>query len=178
MDTDYYRKLNKICLHHFIIRRHRTYGTSSTFKPVTAIAGLSEGVITDNDYIYCGGRFDKLQGAPLNCWLLSGHGALSIRDGIANSCNVFFSETAYRLGQNAEGTFNDNTAMQQLIKYANLLGLDKSPGWRFLKHRHRFPTNCQSRPLSDRVLTVILRLSLPGMQRFWRAVVMYIIFHC
>ncbi|MFQ6804618.1 MAG: penicillin-binding transpeptidase domain-containing protein [Lachnospiraceae bacterium] len=47
---------------------------------------------------------------------------------MANSCNVFFSETAYRLGQNAEGTFNDNTAMQQLIKYANLLGLDKKSG--------------------------------------------------
>lgn len=42
--------------------------------------------------------------------------------------------------------------MQQLIKYANLLGLDKKSGWRFLKHRHRFPTNCQSRPPSDRVL--------------------------
>ena len=106
----------------------QTLAPGSTFKPVTAIAGLSEGVITDNDYIYCGGRFDKLPGAPLNCWLLSGHGALSIRDGIANSCNVFFSETAYRLGQNEEGTFNDNTAMQKLIQYANLMGLDKKSG--------------------------------------------------
>ena len=129
MDTDYYRKLNKDLSTPFYNKatQERT-APGSTFKPVTAIAGLSEGVITDNDYIYCGGRFDKLQGAPLNCWLLSGHGALSIRDGIANSCNVFFSETAYRLGQNAEGTFNDNTAMQQLIKYANLLGLDKKSG--------------------------------------------------
>ena len=129
MDTDYYRKLNKDLSTPFYNKatQERT-APGSTFKPVTAIAGLSEGVITDNDYIYCGGRFDKLQGAPLNCWLLSGHGALSIRDGIANSCNVFFSETAYRLGQNAEGTFNDNAAMQQLIKYANLLGLDKKSG--------------------------------------------------
>ena len=129
MDTDYYRKLNKDLSTPFYNKatQERT-APGSTFKPVTAIAGLSEGVITDNDYIYCGGRFDKLQGAPLNCWLLSGHGVLSIRDGIANSCNVFFSETAYRLGQNAEGTFNDNTAMQQLIKYANLLGLDKKSG--------------------------------------------------
>lgn len=90
MDTDYYRKLNKDLSTPFYNKatQERT-APGSTFKPVTAIAGLSEGVITDNDYIYCGGRFDKLQGAPLNCWLLSGHGALSIRDGIANSCNVF-----------------------------------------------------------------------------------------
>ncbi len=129
MDTDYYRKLNKDLSTPFYNKatQERT-APGSTFKPVTAIAGLSEGVITDNDYIYCGGRFDKLPGAPLNCWLLSGHGALSIRDGIANSCNVFFSETAYRLGQNEEGTFNDNTAMQKLIQYANLMGLDKKSG--------------------------------------------------
>ena len=79
MDTDYYRKLNKDLSTPFYNKatQDRT-APGSTFKPVTAIAGLSEGVITDNDYIYCGGRFDKLQGAPLNCWLLRGLGAHSI----------------------------------------------------------------------------------------------------
>lgn len=129
MDIAYYRKLNNDLSNPFYNKatQERT-APGSTFKPVTAIAGLSEGVITDNDFIYCNGKFDKLQGAPLNCWFLAGHGALSIRDGIANSCNVFFSETAYRLGQNAEGTFSDNTSVQKLIQYATLLGLDKKSG--------------------------------------------------
>lgn len=129
MDVAYYRKLNSDLSSPFYNKatQERT-APGSTFKPVTAIAGLSEGVITDSDYIYCGGTFDKIQASPLKCWNLSGHGLLSIRDGIKNSCNVFFSETAYRLGQDEDGTFSDSAATEKLRQYAELMNLDKKSG--------------------------------------------------
>lgn len=129
MDVAYYRKLNKDLSTPFYNKatQERT-APGSTFKPVTAIAGLSEGVIDDNSFIYCGGSFEKIQASKLNCWYLSGHGLLSIRDGIKNSCNVFFSETAYRLGQNEEGDFSDSTATEKLMSYARLMDLDEKSG--------------------------------------------------
>lgn len=129
MDVAYYRKLNKDLSTPFYNKatQERT-APGSTFKPITAIAGLSEGVIDDTDYIYCNGTFDRIPGSPLNCWFLAGHGLLSIRDGIKNSCNVFFSEIAYRMGEDDEENFSDSTATQKLMNYAQLFNLDKKSG--------------------------------------------------
>lgn len=129
MDTAYYRKLNSDLSSPFYNKatQQRT-APGSTFKPITAVAGLMEGVINDNSIINCTGTFDKIQGSPLNCWFRQGHGNLSIREGIANSCNVFFSETAYRLGQNEEGIFSENTAIQKLTQYASLFNMDQESG--------------------------------------------------
>ena len=101
----------------------------STFKPITAIAGIMEGAIEEDTLINCTGRFEERTGAAgLNCWNLTGHGQLNVTEAISESCNVFFSETAYRLGQSEEGVFSDNTAMQQLIRYSELFNLDKPSG--------------------------------------------------
>lgn len=129
MDTEYYRKLNSDLSSPFYNKatQQRT-APGSTFKPITAVAGLMEGVIDDSTVINCNGLFDKIQGSPLQCWQTSGHGDLSIRGGISNSCNVFFSETAYRLGQNEDGVFSDSTALQKLTSYAQLFNMDKESG--------------------------------------------------
>ncbi|HIS27656.1 MAG TPA: peptidase [Candidatus Pullilachnospira intestinigallinarum] len=129
MDTAYYRKLNSDLSSPFYNKatQQRT-APGSTFKPITAVAGLMEGVINDNTVINCNGLFDKIPGSPLQCWQTSGHGNLTIREGIANSCNVFFSETAYRLGQNEDGVFSDSTALQKLTAYAQLFNMDKESG--------------------------------------------------
>ncbi|NCB91464.1 MAG: peptidase [Clostridia bacterium] len=129
MDTAYYRQLSKDLSEPFYNKatQERT-APGSTFKPITAVAGLSEGVIDDSTYINCNGLFDKLQGAPLECWFEAGHGSLSIVDAIKNSCNVFFSETAYRMGQDEEGNFSDSVALQKLISYAQLFNMDEKSG--------------------------------------------------
>lgn len=129
MDTTYYRQLNKDLSNPFFNKatQQRT-APGSTFKLITAAAGLSEGVIDDHTSITCTGLFDKLQGAPLNCWFLSGHGALTIRNGIKNSCNVFFSETAYRMGQDENGDFTDSVALQKLTAYAEKFGMGEKSG--------------------------------------------------
>lgn len=129
MDVAYYRQLSKDLSKPFYNKatQERT-APGSTFKPITAIAGLCEGVIDDNTYINCNGTFDKIQASDLDCWYKPGHGLLSVTGGITNSCNIFMSETAYRLGQNADGIFSDSRATEQLMKYAELFNMDKKSG--------------------------------------------------
>lgn len=69
----------------------------STFKTITACAGLSEGAINSNSYISCGGTYYYYApGFTPTC--LGHHGSLNVRTGLMNSCNIFFYETARRLG--------------------------------------------------------------------------------
>lgn len=130
MDTAYYRKLNNDLSMPFYNKatQERT-APGSTFKPITAIAGMMEGVIEEDTLVNCTGRFEERTGAAgMNCWLLSGHGSLNVTKAISESCNVFFGETAYLLGQSEEGVFSDNAAMQRLIEYSELFNLDKPSG--------------------------------------------------
>src|SRR5258705_8683053 len=56
------------------------YQPCSVFKIVTAIAGLSEGVITPETTFQC----------SKGCWNWAGHGAIQLRRALAVSCNPFF----------------------------------------------------------------------------------------
>lgn len=130
MDTAYYRKLNSDLSMPFYNKatQERT-APGSTFKPIMAIAGITEEVIDVNTLLNCSGRFEERTGAAgMNCWNLSGHGELNVTNAISESCNVFFGETAYLLGQSEDGVFSDNAAMQQIIKYSELFNLDKPSG--------------------------------------------------
>ncbi len=129
MDVAYYRQLSKDLSEPFYNKatQERT-APGSTFKPVTAAASMMEGVVDDNTLVYCGGIFDRLEGEELSCWLTSGHGTLSIRGALQNSCNVFFTEAAYQMGLNEDGEYSNNTAMSKLIYYSELFNLDKKSG--------------------------------------------------
>ena len=62
----------------------------STFKPITAVAALEEGVIGLTDTIECTGIYDQVSN-PIKCWIWPGrHNAENIEEGIQNSCNYFF----------------------------------------------------------------------------------------
>ncbi len=99
----------------------------STFKMVSATAGLNEGVISLDSVIYCGGIFDKLNSPP-RCWIYPrGHGGLNVSGGIRNSCNVFFYEVGYRLGNTGE-KYVSETGLEKLAKYADLYGLSEKSG--------------------------------------------------
>jgi penicillin-binding protein 2 len=73
------------------------YAPGSTFKMAVAIAGLQSRAITPNDRIECPGYLD-LGDTRFHCWKKYGHGALDLRGGLKNSCDVFFYETARRTG--------------------------------------------------------------------------------
>ncbi len=129
MDTSYYRKLTSDLSEPFYNKatQQRT-APGSTFKLVTTVAGLMEGVIDDDSTIECTGIFDRIDGSPLKCWNLEGHGLLNIRGGITNSCNVFFSEVAYRLGLDENNAFSDNNATQKITSYAELFDFNENSG--------------------------------------------------
>ncbi|HXP31330.1 MAG TPA: penicillin-binding protein 2 [Stellaceae bacterium] len=74
-----------------------TYAPGSTFKPMMAMAGLEAGAITPDTEFYCPGQF-HLGNTVFHCWKKGGHGTLSVRRAIKESCDVFFYHTADLLG--------------------------------------------------------------------------------
>lgn len=76
------------------------YAPGSTFKVAVALAGLEQGAIHPGTSVYCGGR-TRLGNATFHCWKRGGHGTLSLRDAIIQSCDVYFYEVARRLGVDA-----------------------------------------------------------------------------
>lgn len=99
----------------------------STFKPVSATAGLLEGVITLTDTITCVGLFDKIS-PEARCHIYPGaHGSLNVTGGLRYSCNYFFYEVGYRLGTVGD-TYNDSVGLNKLAKYADMYGLSETSG--------------------------------------------------
>ena len=71
-----------------------TYPPASTFKMVTALAALENGVIGSDETVFCPGHFD-VAGNRFHCWKRQGHGTMNLADSIIQSCDVFF----YAIGQ-------------------------------------------------------------------------------
>jgi penicillin-binding protein 2 len=93
------------------------YPPGSTFKPVVAMAALEAGVLTPQTTFFCSGSF-ALGNATFHCWKHGGHGTLRVRDAIKESCDVFFYNTALRLG------IDRLTAMAHRFGYGAAVGLD------------------------------------------------------
>lgn len=100
----------------------------STFKMVSATAGLKEGVITTTSTFVCNGQFTEIEPPP-KCWIYGrgSHGALNVTGAIRNSCNVFFYELGYRLGITGN-SYSSETGLQKLAVYADLYGLSDTSG--------------------------------------------------
>ena len=97
------------------------YSPGSTFKPCTAIAGLTEGVITTGTRIQCTGTFRKYEdtGYAPKCWIASSgatHGNDNVTEAIRDSCNIFF----YTVG--------DSLPIDTLARYAAAFGLGEHTG--------------------------------------------------
>ncbi len=78
---------------------HSAYPCGSTFKLVTAIAGLETGHLSRSTVHYCSGKIKR--GRIFNCDIRRGHGALNLERAIGASCNVYFWETAEATGHDA-----------------------------------------------------------------------------
>ena len=100
----------------------------STFKPITAIAGLEEGVISLGETINCTGVYTDVA-QPIRCWIYPGrHGPLDVVGALQNSCNVFINEVAHRLSMDENGVYNTEKGLSILNKYASMFGLDHDSG--------------------------------------------------
>ncbi len=93
------------------------YPPGSTFKPVVALGALAAGVLTPQTTITCTGQL-QLGNAVFHCWRHGGHGTLRLRNAIKKSCDVFFYETARRLG------IDRLAAMARRFGYGAPLGID------------------------------------------------------
>jgi penicillin-binding protein 2 len=73
------------------------YPPGSTFKIITAIAGLEEGVIDKNTIIHCPGYY-RYGNRVYRCWKHVGHGDVNVVKALAESCDVFFYQVGQKLG--------------------------------------------------------------------------------
>ena len=94
------------------------YAPGSTFKMVTAMAGLETGKISTGERINCSGVYPYAH-KPV-CWYYTkykgGHGALNVKEAIEHSCNYFFYEVGNRIG------------IDNLSNYASYFGLGRKTG--------------------------------------------------
>lgn len=75
-----------------------SYAPGSTFKPVTAIAGLETGVTSPTEDFNCPGKWTGMgEDWPKYCWNRGGHGGIGFVSGMANSCDTVFYEIGLRL---------------------------------------------------------------------------------
>ncbi len=128
VDAEYYAKIRQSLASPLI--NYATYqktAPGSTFKMVTATAGLMEDIIDTSSTITCTGLFDKID-TPARCWIYPGaHGSLNVSGGIRHSCNWFFYEVGYRLSSVSD-SFSSDTGLEKIHKYADMYGLSETSG--------------------------------------------------
>ncbi|MGI1661049.1 penicillin-binding protein 2 [Palleronia sp. KMU-117] len=74
-----------------------TYPPGSTFKMMTALAGLEAGVISPNETVFCPGHM-TMGGRRFHCWRRGGHGRVDLDKSLVQSCDVYYYEVARRCG--------------------------------------------------------------------------------
>jgi len=73
------------------------YPPGSTFKIITALAGLEEGLINERTTVVCRGSY-TLGGSTFGCWQRKGHGAVNLKRALKESCDVYFYQLGEKLG--------------------------------------------------------------------------------
>jgi len=86
------------------------YPPGSTYKMVTALAGLAKGVVTKDTTFFCPGHI-SYGNRRYHCWKRGGHGTVDLKRAISESCDVYFYQVGMRVG------------VDVLAEYANKLGL-------------------------------------------------------
>jgi len=129
IDSQYYKQVyNDLTTPMVNKATSETVAPGSTFKMVTSVASLEEGVITTDNEIYDLGEFTKINPSP-KCHIYPGtHGSVNIMDALAVSCNYFFFEMGWRLSINSLGKYDSDQGLATLRKYASLFGLDEKSG--------------------------------------------------
>ncbi len=92
-----------------------SYFPGSTYKVVTALAALQEGIVTPETEIECRGYY-AFGRRLFRCWNRAGHGKVNLKRAIAESCDVYF----YRVGE--------QLGMEKLARYARELGFGSRTG--------------------------------------------------
>ena len=73
------------------------YSPGSTIKPLVALSALENNVISKNMQVKCSGKVE-MYGQKYHCWKKKGHGFMSLKNAIKQSCDIYFYELARLLG--------------------------------------------------------------------------------
>lgn len=129
VDSEYFAALNEdLSLPLYNNATQQRTAPGSTFKMVTATAGLTEGVLSSpTEQILDEGQFTKVTPSP-KCWVYpSNHGLINVSEAIRDSCNFFFYEVGYRLSSSGD-TYNESKGIAAIQKYAEMYGLGDTTG--------------------------------------------------
>ena len=91
------------------------YSPGSTFKVITAIAALEEGIVNEKTEVNCPGFF-RLGRRKFHCWKRFGHGTVNLAKSLRESCDVYY----YKIGTQID--------INVLAKYARMFGLGSKTG--------------------------------------------------
>jgi cell division protein FtsI/penicillin-binding protein 2 len=130
-DNEYFRQINVLDPTHPMTNRPfmETRAPGSTFKMFTAAAALEEGVIGRNTRIFDGVRHTASGGAHgVRCHSSGGHGSINVVQALAVSCNFFFAECGFRLGNSRHASRNTLTGIETLNSYMEIFGLNDPTG--------------------------------------------------
>ena len=128
MDVDYYNKMASDLSQPFFNKAtQQQTAPGSTFKMVSAIAGLESGIVDASTGINCTGSFEEVE-PHIDCWNTYGHGSIDLETALEQSCNYYFNEIGYVLGMDENNRFSENLSLQNLKKYASMLSMDKPSG--------------------------------------------------
>ena len=130
MDSEYFNHLQEDLSNPFYNKAtQETRAPGSTFKILTAVAGIEEGIVTNGYGVVCDGAFHFPNSSDyVLCNNGIGHGYMSVVNGIANSCNDFFGQVGYDLGIDSNGVFSDSLGMETLKKYAEMFRMNEKSG--------------------------------------------------
>ena len=94
-----------------------TYEPGSTIKPFTVAAALETGALTGEETFYCGGSL-HIGDYDIHCINRDGHGTLTVKGAIENSCNVALMQIGEMIGA------VDFTKYQHIFGFGEMTGID------------------------------------------------------
>lgn len=139
IDIDTYRALQEDPYTPLFNRALRgQYPPGSTIKPLVALAALEHGVTRPEEHVFCRGYY-TLPGVDhrYRDWKRYGHGRMNMTEAIAQSCDVYFYDVAYRLGIDNLSSFMHEFGLGHrtgIDLFGELPGLMPTRAW---KRAHR-----------------------------------------
>ncbi|PID76466.1 MAG: penicillin-binding protein 2 [Deltaproteobacteria bacterium] len=91
------------------------YPPGSTYKMITAVAGLVTGVITPETKVNCRGHY-RFGNRKYKCWKKQGHGQVDLKKAITESCDIYFYQVGQKIG------------VDKLAEFAAMFGLGRKTG--------------------------------------------------
>ncbi len=112
-----------------------TYPPGSTFKLVPASGALQEGIISPERLLTAPGQIeipnrfapnDPGRAQTFVCWKRDGHGLMDMRQGLSNSCDIYFYKISG--GYDQDGEFVEGLGVDRISQYANQFGFGRVQG--------------------------------------------------